>query len=249
VADGEVAVVIVDEAVLSLTGYSLPDPLPQFYTQRDAGARDYHLRQSVLLAQPEEVPGGGGRAFRDGATGRMLLRKAAPMVAAEKEMKSEAPKLQEQQPEIKVRTDFNALALFAPSVKTDARGNAAVPVKLPDNLTRYRVMAVAVAGSRQFGKGEATITARLPIMVRPSPPRFLNFGFSFGSAMDGSGQVRVHRVVESLPEEDLGTFEEWLAKEIGRLQHGLEKMTLKALKEARAELAESGGLFDLAASP
>ncbi|MEM6993321.1 MAG: alpha-2-macroglobulin family protein, partial [Myxococcota bacterium] len=39
-----------------------------------------------------------------------------------------------------------------------------------------RIMAVAVAGARSFGSGESTITARLPIMVRPSPPRFLNFG-------------------------------------------------------------------------
>ncbi|HEY6400193.1 MAG TPA: alpha-2-macroglobulin family protein, partial [Blastocatellia bacterium] len=49
-------------------------------------------------------------------------------------------------------------------------------IKLPDNLTRYRVMAVAVAGEKQFGAGESAITARLPIMARPSAPRFLNFG-------------------------------------------------------------------------
>ena len=54
-----------------------------------------------------------------------------------------------------------------------------MPVKLPDSLTRYRVMAVAVEGARRFGSGEATIVARLPLMVRPSPPRFLNFGDRF----------------------------------------------------------------------
>jgi uncharacterized protein YfaS (alpha-2-macroglobulin family) len=37
-------------------------------------------------------------------------------------------------------------------------------------------MAVAVAGEKQFGAGESTITARLPVMARPSAPRFLNFG-------------------------------------------------------------------------
>jgi uncharacterized protein YfaS (alpha-2-macroglobulin family) len=37
-------------------------------------------------------------------------------------------------------------------------------------------MAVAAARKNEFGKAESTITARLPIMVRPSPPRFLNFG-------------------------------------------------------------------------
>ncbi|PYQ15415.1 MAG: hypothetical protein DMF79_19835, partial [Acidobacteria bacterium] len=77
---------------------------------------------------------------------------------------------------IALRTDFRALALFAARVPTDASGRAQVPVTVPDSLTRYRVMAVAAAGARSFGAGESTLTARLPLMVRPSPPRFLNFG-------------------------------------------------------------------------
>jgi uncharacterized protein YfaS (alpha-2-macroglobulin family) len=41
-------------------------------------------------------------------------------------------------------------------------------------------MVVAVdAGGNQFGSAEANLTARLPLMVRPSAPRFLNFGDSF----------------------------------------------------------------------
>ncbi len=75
-----------------------------------------------------------------------------------------------------MRENFNALATFAPAVPTDANGRASVKVKLPDSLTRYRVMAIAVAGGKQFGANESNITARLPLMVRPSAPRFLNFG-------------------------------------------------------------------------
>jgi uncharacterized protein YfaS (alpha-2-macroglobulin family) len=80
---------------------------------------------------------------------------------------------------IQVRENFNALALFAPRVKTDAQGHAMVPVKLPDNLTRYRVMAIVAASERSFGRDESTLTARLPVMARPSAPRFLNFGDRF----------------------------------------------------------------------
>jgi uncharacterized protein YfaS (alpha-2-macroglobulin family) len=80
---------------------------------------------------------------------------------------------------ITVRTDFNPLAVFAPSVQTDSDGQAAVSLTLPDNLTRYRIMAVAVNGAQQFGTGESNLTARLPLMVRPSAPRFLNFGDQF----------------------------------------------------------------------
>ena len=79
---------------------------------------------------------------------------------------------------IAVRTNFNPLALFAPDVRTDAEGRATVEYKLPDNLTRYRVMVVA-ATEKDFGSAEANVTARLPLMVRPSAPRFLNFGDRF----------------------------------------------------------------------
>ena len=77
---------------------------------------------------------------------------------------------------VAVRSNFDAVALFAPDVTTDAAGHAAVDLQLPDNLTRYRVMVVAASGTQQFGTGEANVTAELPLMVRPTAPRFLNFG-------------------------------------------------------------------------
>ena len=81
---------------------------------------------------------------------------------------------------IAVRADFNPLATFAPTVRTGPNGEARISVELPDNLTRYRIMAVAVdSDGAQFGTGESNLTARLPLMVRPSAPRFLNFGDKF----------------------------------------------------------------------
>jgi uncharacterized protein YfaS (alpha-2-macroglobulin family) len=78
--------------------------------------------------------------------------------------------------EIIARKNFNALAVFAASLPTDARGRVELKVKLPDNLTRYHVVALSVAGGRLFGAGESVITARKQLMVRPSAPRFLNYG-------------------------------------------------------------------------
>ncbi len=80
---------------------------------------------------------------------------------------------------IRVRTDFNPLAAFVPAAATGPDGAASIPVHLPDNLTRYRVMVVAVAGGSHFGSAETNLVARLPLMVRPSAPRFLNFGDRF----------------------------------------------------------------------
>ncbi|HRI02906.1 MAG TPA: DUF6049 family protein, partial [Pyrinomonadaceae bacterium] len=67
-------------------------------------------------------------------------------------------------------------ALFSPTVKTDSSGRAVINIQLPDNLTRYRITAVSVDTGRRFGKSESTITAKQPLMVRPSAPRFMNFG-------------------------------------------------------------------------
>jgi uncharacterized protein YfaS (alpha-2-macroglobulin family) len=175
VADGEAAVVVVDEAVLALTGYRVPDPLDVFYARRPAGVSDHRLRSSVLLSRPEDLaaPAGAG-----GVAGG-LVAEASTMAVPQPTMRARAMAGEERAEPIRTRTDFSALALFAASVPTDAEGRARVPVKLPDSLTRYRVMAVAVEGARRFGSGEATIVARLPLMVRPSPPRFLNFGDRF----------------------------------------------------------------------
>ncbi len=187
VADANVAVVVVDEAVLALTGYELADPLDVFYQpvydylqaeyarariqlarsdlmdlttdgQDDsasettaAGAGDFDSAPTTDSADYAEESGDGGAGNRTGADG--------------------AP--------IDVRANFEALAVFAPNETTNADGSVTVEFDVPDNLTRYRVMAVAVAGAEQFGKGESNITARLPLMVRPSAPRFLNFGDQF----------------------------------------------------------------------
>ncbi|MEQ1564194.1 MAG: alpha-2-macroglobulin family protein [Myxococcota bacterium] len=209
VANAEVAVVVVDESVLALTGYKMPDPIEVFYAPRGAGVRDDFLRNWVALANPESVVtadvgvlggngvgyGGGGMVLPSATTGveakaDKLELAAAPMeeMAKEKSVVTRAPAGRARRMEdeadasggesqaIALRTEFGALALFAPDVRTDAQGRATVPVKLPDSLTRYRVMVVAADAKHGFGSGEAAIVARKPLMVRASPPRFLNFG-------------------------------------------------------------------------
>ncbi|MCC7352965.1 MAG: hypothetical protein IT330_04345, partial [Anaerolineae bacterium] len=177
VPGGELAVVVVDEAVLALTNYRLPDPTAIFYSQRSTGVSDYHLRATILLANPDQLLAEGELAADQalGAAAMEAPRAAMPTAVMEKSAAAKPGSAEA----IRVRLDFNALATFAPAVPTDAQGRAQVTVKVPDNLTRYRVMVVGVAGGKQFGMGESAITARLPLMVRPSPPRFLNFGDRF----------------------------------------------------------------------
>ncbi len=188
VQGAELAVVVVDEAVLAMTGYKLPDPLSIFYSDRDPRSNAYHSRASIILAEPQitlqqreamEKSAVQERAAMPMAAGAPApAATSAPAAAGARQMAADAAFNAGEAP-IAVRTDFSALALFAPSVVTDAAGKAQVEVKLPDSLTRYRVMAVAVSGGKQAGLGESAITARLPLMVRPSAPRFLNFGDRF----------------------------------------------------------------------
>jgi alpha-2-macroglobulin len=193
VPQGEVAVVVVDEAVLALTGYKLPDPLALFYQARQPGVSDHHLRAHVTLGVPAEpaeereldrlgytAQASGAVEMYDMAAPAPGARPAAPPPPPPPAAKAMRSRQEAAPPEpIRMRSDFTALALFAASVVTDAEGRAQVPLKVPDSLTRYRVMAVAATRGNQFGSAEGALTVRLPLMVRPSAPRFLNFGDTF----------------------------------------------------------------------
>ncbi len=184
VKGSELALIVVDEAVLALTKYDLVDPVASFYQERgnDVGNRD--SRSDVLLADPNELIS-QIRDMQQKQVNELPLQLRAfsreSLYAVSPGGITEAVAITGtgEVGKVRSRIDFNSLAIFAPSVSTDINGRAKIKVKLPDNLTRYRVMVVAVAGEKQFGSTESAITARLPLMVRPSPPRFLNFGDKF----------------------------------------------------------------------
>ncbi len=189
VANSEVAVVIADESVLALSNYSVPDPAAYLYAPRSAGTTDHHLRKDVLLGNPEDLhsppppppaPMGAADTRVSERSATRLLKMAAGVSvdgasAAENSFVIDGQEISNGEAIVQ-RMNFNALAVFAPSIRTDADGHATIDVKLPDNLTRYRVTAVSVDQGKRFGKSESSITARKPLMVRPSAPRFMNFG-------------------------------------------------------------------------
>ncbi len=182
VPNAELAVVVVDEAILALTNYQLSDPLNIFYTDRPSYLTSIYGRASIILADPQSL---ARQASQTAANDALSLGTMSP-AATESPAMAEEPLPQtggggdESTAPINIRSDFNPLATFAPTIRTGSNGEARVLIQLPDNLTRYRVMIVAVdENGSQFGSGESNITARLPLMVRPSAPRFLNFGDKF----------------------------------------------------------------------
>ena len=146
----EVTLWAVDEGVLSLTGYTTPDPIDLIYRERGLGMRLASNMTTVAPQVPEGMkgarePGGGG-----GAAGADILR-----------------------------SRFQTTAFFLGSVVTDARGNATVTAKLPDNLTTFRVMAVAVTAGDRYGKGQSSLLVTRPLLARQALPRFVRPGDDF----------------------------------------------------------------------
>ena len=193
VPNAEVALVVVDEAILALTNYQLVNPLDIFYRSQWSWTESRYGRNSIILANPERLSGADGaqaieapRAETDTAAFAVEEEMEEGEATADMDVAgTPAPSVAAQpgddaaQTPIDLRTNFDPLAVFAPTSQTDAAGQAQVTFTLPDNLTRYRIMAVAVAGDNLFGAAESNLTARLPLMVRPSVPRFLNYGDQF----------------------------------------------------------------------
>ncbi len=184
VEDAQVFLFAVDESVLALSSYELLDPLATFYPTRGARMSDIRSRSWLLLdgdeALEETTPGRGAEMGRRAAPapGGAPAEVDMMMMEADEPM-PEGAQATGADEAIELREVFDALAFYRSDLVTDADGRVSVTESMPDSLTRYRLMAVAVEGDRHFGTGEEDVTVRKPLMVRPSPPRFLNVGDSF----------------------------------------------------------------------
>ncbi len=149
--ESEVTLYAVDEGVLSLIGYKVPDPIPVFSAPRRLGVATLEARDGLARIGLEALDGAlGADKGREGGGGGL------------------SP----------ARRDFRQTAYFNPSVLTDAMGKARIRFKLPESLTTYRIMAVAVSGGDHYGFGAASVTTSKRLMARPALPRFLRAGDS-----------------------------------------------------------------------
>ena len=145
----EVTLWAVDEGVLALTGYKTPDPIDQLYRARGVGMRLASNLASVAPQIPE-----GNKGFSPGGGGG----------ADRSDI---------------LRSQFKTTAFFLASVITDADGRATASAKLPDNITTFKVMAVAVTAGDRYGKGESSLLVTRPLLVRAALPRFVRPGDAF----------------------------------------------------------------------
>jgi uncharacterized protein YfaS (alpha-2-macroglobulin family) len=159
------AVAVVDVGVLNLIGYQTPDPFSVFYGERSLSVRTSETRIHVVGRRDygekgEEVGGGAGEGL------------AAPLEAA--------------LAEVELRGDFRSTAYWNPSLVTDVNGEAQATFRLPDNLTTFRVMAVAQTKDSRFGRNESAFRVSKKLLLQAALPRFARVGDAF------EGGVLVH---------------------------------------------------------
>ena len=150
----EVVVMAVDEGILALSNYQTPDLFDVFYGSNPLSVFTMDNRSYVI----------GQRNFGEKGENRGGGGAAASKLGG-----------------TDLRSRFMFTPYYAASVKTDAKGRANLSFELPDNLTTFRVMAVALT-TDEFGNAQSEITVSKPVMVTPSMPRFAreNDRFSCG---------------------------------------------------------------------
>ena len=150
----EVAVMVVDEGMLALSDYKTPDLFNYFYGAQPLAVSTMDNRAYVI----------GQRSFGEKGENRGGGGAAGAKLGG-----------------VDLRSNFSFVPYYQASVQTDKKGKASVSFTLPDNLTKFRVMAVALTQD-EFGSGETAFTVAKPIMVTPHLPRFMRKGDEFSCA-------------------------------------------------------------------
>src|SRR5262249_58016950 len=84
-----------------------------------------------------------------------------------------------------IRSQFKTTVLFAPAVVTGADGKAEVEFTLPDNLTTYRIMAIAIDRGDRGGEGGGGVQVAQPLLAMPALPRLARGGGAGGAGRGG----------------------------------------------------------------
>jgi uncharacterized protein YfaS (alpha-2-macroglobulin family) len=130
--EGEVTLMVVDESLIRLLGNIDLDIIPKFFQKFP-----FTMKTSLTAIGMER--------------NRFLSRKWANGWSGDKWWDGA---------QISSRTLFKNTAYYNASIRTNNSGRAKVSFSLPDNVTDYRIIAIAQTKSSQFGVKEKTIQVR-----------------------------------------------------------------------------------------
>ena len=172
----EVSLSLSDLATLLLKSSSTPPLLDFFYSERlneistsvplDLLLEDFNTNIEEDIADGEGMGSGGG-GKGEGLTGVM-----------------------------QVRQNFPDTAYWNARVLTDKNGKATIEVRLPDNLTTWRMDARAVTIDTNVGQTTIDLLSSKPLLLRPQTPRFFVEG----------DQAVIGTAVHNRTEENLTTI-------------------------------------------
>lgn len=165
--------------------------------------------------ESEELAGRGGGVL-GGVEGGIA---PAPMAAEAKSMarmkkEDEAAAGEADLAGIRVRRDFREV-LFFQAVESDEAGNAAVDFESSDQLSTYRIMAVAY-GEESFGSAEKRIVVSKDLLISEAMPEFARQGDEFSAGVQLS-----NRTANELPVTLLVKPEGITVSGANQLQRGL----------------------------
>ncbi len=81
--------------------------------------------------------------------------------------------------DLDMRNLFKFVSYWNPALKTNANGQASITFDAPDNLTGWRVLAVATTPTDRMGLGEGTFKVNRPTELRPVMPNQVREGDTF----------------------------------------------------------------------
>ncbi len=187
-ARAQLTVLVVNDAILQLNGYRPPDLVGTIFAAGTISTRIADNRPAAVLSQMSLQPPQGWdlgvnlRNITMRAGANLPREMPSPMLGAALAKAGGAGS----PPSVRVRMNFQQLAYYDASLMTDANGRARATFKLPDDLTTWRVMVVAVAAAAanaaqdfRFGAGDATFKTSKPFLVNPILPQFARPGDVF----------------------------------------------------------------------
>ncbi len=147
--EAEVTLTAVDKGTLNLVSYRLPNPLNTFYGNRPLAITTSEMREFIFgqryLTEKGEILGGDGSPE--------AMRSGMGM--------------------INPRINFKTTAYFNAKLITTNGKSVTVEFLAPDNLSTYRIMAIAQTKNSSFGYGDTEVTVNKPLMLLSTLPSFV----------------------------------------------------------------------------
>lgn len=149
-ANADVSIALVDDGVLGMTKYKVPDLLTHFWGMKKLNSEGFDMYDQLIPVEDRATeilhPGGDGGMDAFALDGNIQR--------------------------------FKILSLFEGVLYPDERGVIQTELDLPESSTRGRLFVVAASG-RSFGCGETTIEIARDIVTEAGLPRFAAPGDSF----------------------------------------------------------------------